>query len=181
MGGFAFHVAGGRATEVAIDSALGGDAPLIWVHLVSHGDEARDWLAGPAALDGYVVDALTATETRPRCEAVGEGAIVNLRGRSKVELDSSDLLGSVRIWAQAGRVFSVARNPLYAVAEVRKHVAAGQVCDPGDLITADFINGLIDVAVAIDGRLQRIEKLLAPLIEREEKRNTSPPVTEGKP
>ena len=52
---------------------------------------------------------------------------------------------------------------------------------PGDLITADFINGLIDVAVAIDGRLQRIEKLLAPLIEREEKRNTSPPVTEGKP
>ena len=136
MGGFAFHVAGGRATEVAIDSALGGDAPLIWVHLVSHGDEARDWLAGPAALDGYVVDALTATETRPRCEAVGEGAIVNLRGRSKVELDSSDLLGSVRIWAQAGRVFSVARNPLYAVAEVRKHVAAGQVCDPGDLITA---------------------------------------------
>jgi hypothetical protein len=52
---------------------------------------------------------------------------------------------------------------------------------PGDLITADFINGLIDVVVAVDARLQRIEKLLAPLIEREEKKNASAPAAEGKP
>ncbi len=54
---------------------------------------------------------------------------------------------------------------------------------PGDLITADFVNGLIDVVVAIDTRLQRIEKLLAPLIEREQRKNddTSSPPFVGKP
>ena len=136
MNGFAFHIAGGRAAELPVDAALGGDPQLTWVHLTSHDAGTRAWLAETARLDPYVVDALTATETRPRCEAVGTGAIVNLRGRSKVELDSSDLLGSVRLWAEAGRVFSVARNPLFAVAEVRRQVAAGQAGDPGDLITA---------------------------------------------
>jgi hypothetical protein len=57
---------------------------------------------------------------------------------------------------------------------------------PGDLITAGFINDLIDVVIAIDTRLQRIEHLLAPLIERETRRvqaqpSASPPVAEGKP
>lgn len=38
---------------------------------------------------------------------------------------------------------------------------------PGDLITADFINGLIDVVITIDTRLQRIENLLARLLDRD--------------
>ena len=137
MGGFAFHIAAdGHATEVPLAEALADTCALIWVHLMSHADEARAWLCETAGLDDYAVDALTAAETRPRCERVGEGALLNLRGRSKVELDSSDLLASVRIWAQAGRVFSVARAPLFATAEVRREVEAGEVRDPGDLITA---------------------------------------------
>jgi zinc transporter len=137
MGGFAFHIAAdGQAASVPIDEALNGDAALTWVHLLCHAEEAESWLRDAAGLEPYVVDALTATETRPRCEKVGEGALLNLRGRSKVELDSSDLLASVRIWAQAGRVFSVTRSPLYATAEVRGEVEAGDIRDPGDLITA---------------------------------------------
>ena len=137
MGGFAFHIAGdGQARSVPIDQALAGDASLIWVHLLGHTEEAQAWLRDIAQLDAYVVDALTATETRPRCEKVGDGALLNLRGRSKVELDSSDLLASVRIFAQAGRVFSVTRSPLYASAEVKGEVERGEVRDPGDLITA---------------------------------------------
>ena len=137
MSSFAFHIAAdGLASEVPIGEALTGDAALTWVHLMTHADEARAWLTDTAGLDDYAVDALTATETRPRCEKVGEGALLNLRGRSKVEIDSSDLLASVRIWAEAGRVFSVARAPLYATAEVRREVEGGEVRDPGDLITA---------------------------------------------
>ena len=133
---FAFHITDGQAREVPIAEALSNPAVLAWVHLMSQADEVRAWLTDTAGLSDYAVDALTATETRPRCEQVGEGGLLNLRGRSKVELDSSDLLASVRIWAQAGRVFSVARAPLFATAEVRREVEGGAVRDPGDLLTA---------------------------------------------
>ncbi len=104
--------------------------------IASNDEDAQAWLCDTAKLADYVVDALTATETRPRCEKVGDGGFLNLRGRSKVELDSSDLLASVRIWAEKGRVYSVTRKPMFAVATVRQQVLDGEVRDPGDLITA---------------------------------------------
>lgn len=165
MGGFAFHVADGRAIEVPVEDALGGDAPLTWVHLASNDADAQAWLADTAKLGEYVVDALTATESRPRCEKLGHGAFLNLRGRSKVEIDSADLLASVRIWAEKGRVFSVTRKPLFAVAQVREDVEAGEVHDPGDLITAfaTAITQDLDPEVAALGdRLDDCEEQLDP-------------------
>lgn len=131
-----YCVANGRSTAIDLDRALVEHCDLVWIHLPQIDDETRAWLHETARLDDYVVDALTATETRPRCEAFGAGAFLNLRGRSKEELDSSDLLASVRIWAVKGRVFSVTRRPLVAVAAVGKEMEAGRVNDPGDLITA---------------------------------------------
>ncbi len=137
MTGFAYHITGDRAAPVPVDRALGGhDGGLVWVHLETTDEQAQGWLRDTAALSDYVVDALTATETRPRCEAVGQGAFVNLRGRSREELDTSDLLASVRIWAVKGHVFSVTRKPLIAVGAVEEAVKAGTIRDPGDLITS---------------------------------------------
>jgi zinc transporter len=136
MSGFAFRIVDGKATRVDVKEALTCTADLVWVHLSTTAEHAQAWLRDEAKLLDYVVDALTATETRPRCEAVGEGAFLNLRGRSKEELDTSDLLASVRIWAVKGRVYSVTRKPLIAVAEVEKMVERHEVRDPGDLIAA---------------------------------------------
>ena len=136
MSGFGFRITDGKAARIDVQDALGCTADLVWVHLSTTAEHAQTWLRDEAKLFDYVVDALTATETRPRCEAVGDGAFLNLRGRSKEELDTSDLLASVRIWAVKGRVFSVTRKPLIAVAEVEKMVERGEVRDPGDLIAA---------------------------------------------
>ncbi|MES3099741.1 CorA family divalent cation transporter [Sphingomonas faeni] len=136
MSGFAFRIVDGEATRVDVKEALGSTADLVWVHLSTTAEHAQTWLRDEAKLLDYVVDALTATETRPRCEAVGDGAFLNLRGRSKEELDTSDMLASVRIWAVKGRVFSVTRKPLIAVAEVEKMVERSEIRDPGDLIAA---------------------------------------------
>lgn len=144
MSGFGYRITGGQGERVALDGALEGardgalhgDADMIWVHLSDTEQGAQDYLRDVAAIPDYVIDALTATETRPRCEAVDRGAFLNLRGRSSEEMTSSDPLASVRIWAVKGRVFSVARKPLFAVAAVEKEVAAGNIHDPGDLIAA---------------------------------------------
>jgi len=136
MSGFGYRVTGGTAERVAVKEALTCTADFVWVHLNTNEARAQTWLREAAGLDEYVVEALTAMETRPRCEAFEHGALLNLRGRSSEEMASGDPLASVRIWAVKGRVYSVSRRPLFGVAEVEKQVEKGSIVDPGDLIAA---------------------------------------------
>ena len=136
MSGFGYRIAAGKAERVEIKAALADGADLVWVHLSTTDEQAQAWLRDEAHLDEYVIDALTADETRPRCEKFEHGALLNLRGRSHEELSSSDPLASVRIWGMKGRVFSVTRKPLIAVGAVEKEVQECEILDPGDLIAA---------------------------------------------
>ncbi|MEI5685466.1 MULTISPECIES: CorA family divalent cation transporter [Sphingomonas] len=136
MSGFGYRVTDGAVERVAVKEALACTADFVWVHLTSNEAEAQAWLRDAAKLDDYVVDALTASETRPRCEAFADGALLNLRGRSSEEMASGDPLASVRIWAIKGRVYSVTRRPLIGIADVETQIAAGTIVDPGDFIAA---------------------------------------------
>ncbi len=141
MSGFAFCVRGKEIVRSEPKEALRADGELIWVHLTTNDAEAQAWLTDEAGLPEFIVDALTATETRPRCDQIGAGAYLNLRGRSSDEMSMSDPLASVRIWAVAGRVYSVTRHPLTAIDLVMEAVAGGGVHDPGDLI-AEFATAI---------------------------------------
>jgi len=145
MKAYCFRIADGTVADIALDEALAPCAGLVWVHLPQIDDETTAWLRDQAKLDEYVVDALTALETRPRCAKVDQGAFLTLRGRSREELDNTDLLASVRLWAQKGRVVTVTRKRMIAIEMVKKDVHENRVADPGDLITA--------VAVAITSDL----------------------------
>ena len=143
MSGFAYRVAEGKAERVDIAAAMEATGELIWIHLTSNDEQAQSWLGETAGLPDYVVDVLTTTESRPRCDALGEGAFLNLRGRSNEEMTASDPLASVRIYAVAGRVFSVTRRTLTAVADVVTSVEGGTIADPGDLI-AEFASAITE-------------------------------------
>ncbi len=136
MSGFGYRIADGTAEKVAVKEALACDAGMVWVHLTTTAEHAQSWLRDEAKLPDYIVDPLTAQETRPRCDALDDGAFVNLRGRTEEELDPSDMLASVRIWAAKGRIISVTRKHLLATDTVEQDVVKGCIHDPGDLITA---------------------------------------------
>jgi zinc transporter len=141
MSGFAYRVEHGKAERIEIKGALGCGAALVWVHLNTNNEHAEAWLTEEARLPDYIVESLIATETRPRCDLLGDGAFLNLRGRSSEVMTSSDPLASVRIWAVKGQVISVTRKPLIAVDELIKCVEAGKIADPGDLI-AEFATAI---------------------------------------
>jgi len=141
MSGFAYRVSGGKAGRVEIKQALASEADLVWVHLTTNNEQAQAWLVEEAKAPDYIVDALTATETRPRCDALGDGAFLNMRGKSSEETTSSDPLASVRIWATKGRVISVTRRALIAVDDVIEAIESGEIRDPGDLI-AEFATAI---------------------------------------
>ncbi len=69
MSGFGYRINGRSAERVAVKQALADPADFVWVHLNTTEERAQIWLRDAAGLDDYVVDALTAMETRPRCEA----------------------------------------------------------------------------------------------------------------
>lgn len=154
MSGFAYHVdTAGKATRCDIKDALTVGDGFVWVHLSTTNEHAQAWLTDVAQLDDSLIEALTASETRPRCEQVGEGALLNLRGGSEDRMSASDPLASVRVWAIGGRVISVTRRQLTAIGMVEKSVEAGHVRDPGDLITefATAITSDLDPDVAALG------------------------------
>ncbi|MBB3693663.1 zinc transporter ZntB [Sphingomonas sp. BK580] len=137
MSGTAWRVTGeGAVEEVPVKGALGCGAPFVWVHLASNAEHAQAWLRDEAGLPPYIVDALTAAESRPRADKLTDSAFVNLRGRTDEQLDGSDMLASIRIWAARGRVVTVSRKHLVVLEEVVQQMRAGALRDPGDLISA---------------------------------------------
>ena len=163
MIGFGYHVTGGHAKRVTVGEALTGEADLIWTHLSTTTEEAQVWLRDKAKLDHYVVDALTALETRPRCEAIGDGVFLNLRGRTDEAMDSSDILASVRIWALRGRIFTVSRKHLIALPEVISAMEARSLRDPGDFVAefaAEITSDLDPEVAALGDELDDCEEQL---------------------
>jgi zinc transporter len=106
---------------------------FVWTHI-----ESEDELAPIVGDDipDVAANALVATETRPRCDRIEHGAIINIRGPAARETDNSDRLVSIRMWARAGKVDSVTRWPLAATARVTELMEAGGILDPGDLVAA---------------------------------------------
>ena len=69
MTGFAYRIDNGHAAPIPIREAVEAKARLVWVHLETNDAVAQRWLRDAAHLGDYVIDALTATETSPRCSA----------------------------------------------------------------------------------------------------------------
>ncbi len=128
----------GRVAAVDPQQACGhrNGAAFLWVHLDGRESETRTWLQDHAALPEAAITALTATETRPRSEPIGRGALVNLRGLGPEDEAGADRLVSIRLWAEEGRVISVAFRTIDGFDLLKHEMEQGEVRDPGDLISA---------------------------------------------
>ena len=109
---------------------------FIWLHVDRLEEADLATLKGQDDIPDVAANALVATETRPRCDRIENGALVNLRGPAEVETGDSDRLVSIRMWVREGRLNSVSRRPLAALKPVLALMEAGKILDPGDLVAA---------------------------------------------
>lgn len=131
----ALMIENGVVTEIAPDAVAGYSGPgFVWLHADGMGRDQR------MSLPGYVPDmaanALLASETRPRCDGMGEAALINLRGTALDPMDDSDGLVSIRVWVEARRVTSVSRRRIAALSKVEAAMLAGRLIDGGDFVAA---------------------------------------------
>ncbi|MCR5870533.1 MULTISPECIES: CorA family divalent cation transporter [unclassified Sphingomonas] len=176
MSGFAYRVTADAVEEITPRNALECAAEFVWIHLTSRDEEVQAWLRDHAALDHFTIDALTALETRPRCEQIDGAAVLNLRGMTHEEMASSDPLASIRLRADGARVISVTRLPLDVLDTARAAMEAGRISDAGDLIAtlASAITEQLDPEVAqLGDSLDECEEQLDPRAAFDLRRNVS--------
>ena len=132
----ALLVGDGPVREVTPEEAAAYTGPgFVWVHLESV-DAPGLTLLDSHDIPDVAANALVATETRPRCDRIEDGAIVNLRGTGVPGIEYADRLVSIRMWVRRGKVHSLTRMPIAAAASVQALMEAGQILDPGDLVAA---------------------------------------------
>jgi zinc transporter len=105
-----------------------------WVHLRRDDPAARRLLEG-CGLDSFVIEALTADETRPRCTVHGDGVVLNLRGVNLAPGAEPEDMISVRFWIEGRRVIGVWLRSLQAVRDFSQAIERQQAPkSPGDFI-----------------------------------------------
>lgn len=109
-------------------------AKFVWIHLDGREQETLGWLQEHAGVPSTVIYALTAMETRPRSEAIEDGALINLRGPAEGDVDG-DKLVSIRAWVEHGRAITVTFRHLAGLDEIKTQMDRGEIKDPGDLIS----------------------------------------------
>ena len=130
-------VEGGAVRRLTVEEAAAyrGDG-LLWIHLEGRDEQDLGFVKSHDDIPDVAANALIATETRPRCDQIDNGAIVNLRGPGDLDPDDSDRLVSIRMWVRKDRVTSLSRRTMSATKIVLGHAEAGKIIDPGDLVAA---------------------------------------------
>lgn len=138
-----------------------GGPGFVWLHADGMGELGTLHL--PSYLPPMAAGALVASETRPRCDEIDDGVLINLRGTARDESHGSDGLVSIRVWVEERRVTSVSRYPLAAFAKVEGLMRAGRITDGGDFVSllAQAISRELDPEVAdLGDRLDDCEGML---------------------
>lgn len=162
MTGFALIRSGQQTCEFSGKRPQLHGSDFLWEHVERLGD--LDFTAARDDIPDVVATALVAMETRPRCEQIEDGALLNLRGLAVEPSDDGDRLVSIRAWVHENRVLTVSRRDLAATCEVERAMRAGTIADPGDVVSAfarEISNGLDPVVADLGDRVDDCESEIA--------------------
>lgn len=122
---FSLDGAGGLSQES--ESQNKDNTCLQWVHLRSDADGAADTMRN-LGLSDNAIDAMTASETRPRTMQTEDGLLVYLRGINKNPSADPDDMVSLRLWLTNGLIVSARRKDrkLLSVQDVRQSLEKNQ-------------------------------------------------------
>jgi len=144
IAGFMLDGRGGGRRVGSFDAAdrptAGAGGAPVWLHLDRTRDETHEWLERQDEIPPSIRDALLEEDTRPRCVVRDDGIMLILRG---INFDREHYDGdtiAVRVWVTRGRVISLVRYEVRAVADLTQALEAGT----GPVNPAAVVVGLID-------------------------------------
>lgn len=106
-----------------------------------------------------VANALIQSETRPRCDQIEDGLILNLRGVNLNPGADPDDMVSIRLWVREGLIVSTRVRKVWAMDTIRLQMETGKGPTSVTAFLAELTNGLT----------KRIEKVSVGLVEDTDK------------
>ncbi len=144
---------------------------VLWVHIDHSTEAARDWLREASGLRPLIQEALLADETRPRCLAVDEGVLLNLRGVNLNPGSDPEDMVAIRLWLEKDLVISARHRRLMAVEDLRQALVKGHgPQDSGALamMLAERLTARMDpVLDGLQDQLDALEDTIITALSRE--------------
>ncbi len=156
----AFEVSPDGAARPVDDKALARNGGYVWYHYdLSTGD------IGARLADRVpetALSALTQAETRPRCDRLGDGIILNLRGVNLNPGADPDDMVSLRLWITSDRIVSARMRKIWAVDQMREAMVGGVGAPTVGGFVAELAEGLTNriesVSLELEEEIDRLEE-----------------------
>lgn len=113
-----------------------------WHHFELGDPKLADWLF--ANVPAIAAKALIQSETRPRCDLLGDGIILNLRGVNLNEGQDAEDMVSLRLWVTAEMIVTVRMRRIFALEDIRKRITEGDGPETVGAFLTQLITGLTD-------------------------------------
>lgn len=156
------HQKGRSVTEDEINNWQ-PEQGLLWLHLDYTDEGVRQWLEQDAGLEPVVAEALTATETRPRCTPFNNGLLLLLRGVNLNPDANPDDMVSIRLWVEKNRIISTRKRQLQSIQDMLLQINNHQA----PATSGEFIADLTDnLTWRMRDTMETYEETLADLEER---------------
>lgn len=134
---------------------------LSWVHLDGSNKNSKKWLEKEVDyLDHLIIEALTASETRPRLLRFEHGILLILRGISDVKSIKKSEMVSIRLWIDNERIISIQRRPMKSIFELEKKINNDLLILSSTEFLSNFLNmTLQDISEFIYSTGEVIDKI----------------------
>lgn len=150
---------GARALPAEALSQWVPGAGVLWMHVDITSPEAPA-LLDSLAIDPLAVQALQATETRPRCDPYGSGLSVVLRGVNTNPGAEPEDMVALRMWADENRIVTARRRRILSAFDMKADLEAGEGPADAGAFLADLGGRLIDrMQGVIDAAEERVGEL----------------------
>lgn len=131
-----------------------------WLHLDLTDPDLKYWLKDH--LPEIAARALTQTETRPRCERLADGLILNLRGVNLNPGSDPEDMVSLRMWVTSTAIVTGRRRKVWAVDAIRQAAEAGTAPSTVGRFLAELTFGLTTrietVSIALEDETDALEE-----------------------
>ncbi len=120
-----------------------GDGTL-WVHMNYTNATMKKWLKSESGINPLIVEALTATETRPRNLVHKNAMMVILRGVNLNPNNDPEDMVSVRCWLEPDRIITMRNRLVLAINDLMEALPVGN----GPVSTGHFLTELTDSMIS---------------------------------
>lgn len=145
------------------------DHGVLWLHLDYTAQDVISWLTHESQLDELVIKALLSEETRPRCDPVGKGLLISLRGiNHDPDSDDEDMV-SLRLYVDSTRMITTRQRVVRSTSDIAARLENGTgPIDSGDLVTTLAERLIVRMSQVVSDLEENVDVLEEELLENAE-------------